>query len=300
MVRAMASTLHEGLVELFHRDPALAAKLVSGSLGVDLPAWDTARPFSNDVTGRDPAEARADSVTELTFGGAVVAALIVEVQLGTDREKRLTWPAYVANLRRRLGRDVILLVVSPFPRVARWSAKPIPLGHPGYVLTPLVFGPDQVPLVDDPHQARRSPELAVLSALAHGDGPHRESALPALLDGLQVVDGDHVYLYTDVVAALSEAARHCLEALMNLATYEPISPYFRRQRDKALAEGRAEGRAKGRAEGEAKALLAVLAARGIAVTTAARERITACADLDQLDTWLQRAATASTVDDVFA
>jgi len=65
---------------------------------------------------------------------------------------------------------------------------------------------------------------------------------------------------------------------------------------KALAKGLAEGQAKG----EARALLAVLGARGIPVPDQARQRIIGCTDPDQLETWVCRAATAKSVDDLFA
>lgn len=297
----MPSMLHEALVELFHRDPALAPELLAGPLRVELPVWQRARLDSADLTDRNPAEGRADTVIALTAAGTTVAGLMVEVQLSRDPQKRRSWPACVANLHRRLGRDAILLVVSPRQSIAAWCAKPIKLGHPGYVFTPLVLSPDQVPLVGDPDQAQRHPELAVLSAMAHGAGPQQERALRALLDGLRAVDPDHVSLYTDVVmAVLPQAARRCLEALMNLATYEPISPYFRRLSRKARAEGLQEGRQEGRAEGEATAVLEVLAARGITVPAEARDRITTCTDLRQLKTWIRRAVTATSVDDLFA
>ncbi|MCB0927698.1 MAG: hypothetical protein KDB70_07235 [Mycobacterium sp.] len=51
--------------------------------------------------------------------------------------------------------------------------------------------------------------------------------------------------------------------------------------------------------GEARQLLAVLAARGIAVSEDIRARIDGCADPDQLNTWLTKAATASALSEVF-
>lgn len=59
------------------------------------------------------------------------------------------------------------------------------------------------------------------------------------------------------------------------------------------AQGRAEGEARGRAEGRAAAILAVLAARQMAVSEELRTRISTCADLALLDHWLVRAATVS-------
>jgi hypothetical protein len=60
----------------------------------------------------------------------------------------------------------------------------------------------------------------------------------------------------------------------------------------------AKGREEGRAEGEGRAVLTVFDARGIPVPETIRERILACTDLDQLETWLRRAATASTAEEV--
>ena len=58
------------------------------------------------------------------------------------------------------------------------------------------------------------------------------------------------------------------------------------------------GEARGEARGEGRAVLTVLDARGVSVSTAARDRILGCTDLAQLDTWLRRAVTATTADDV--
>jgi hypothetical protein len=55
----------------------------------------------------------------------------------------------------------------------------------------------------------------------------------------------------------------------------------------------------GEAKGEANAVLILLATRGIEVSDDERTRILTCTDLDQLGTWIRRAATATTVDDLF-
>jgi hypothetical protein len=58
--------------------------------------------------------------------------------------------------------------------------------------------------------------------------------------------------------------------------------------------------AEGRAAGEADAILRVLNARGLKVTAAQRERILGCTNLEQLQGWITRAATAAKVADIFA
>jgi hypothetical protein len=46
-------------------------------------------------------------------------------------------------------------------------------------------------------------------------------------------------------------------------------------------------------------VLLVLTARGIDVPDHVRTRITSCTDQTQLDTWLKRAATATSIDELF-
>jgi predicted transposase YdaD len=65
------------------------------------------------------------------------------------------------------------------------------------------------------------------------------------------------------------------------------------------AEGKAEGRAEGKAEGKAEDVLQLLEARSVAVGDEVRARILACRDLAQLEQWLLRAATVTTVDELF-
>jgi hypothetical protein len=86
---------------------------------------------------------------------------------------------------------------------------------------------------------------------------------------------------------LPEAARANLEEPMATGTYEYQSDFARRYYGQ------------GRVEGEATALLGFLEARGIAVPDDAHKRITQCTDLEQFATWIRRAATISTIDELF-
>jgi len=296
----MPSHLHEALVEMFRDRPALAAELLTGPLGVAVPAFGQAGLSSGELTDLTPTEYRADAVVTLTAGDSPVLAVVVEAQLRADAHKRRTWPAYVATLHARLGCPVHLLVVCPDPAVAAWCAAPIVVSDPGLALTPLVLGPSQVPVVTDPALARGSPELAVLSAIAHGAQPGQTKVLQALLAALDTVDQDHANLYADVVLAVLPApARDYLEALMTTTTHEYQSDFARRYYSQGRAEGEAAGEASGKAMGEAKAVLAVLDARGVEVPDQVRQDIAGCTDLDQLDTWVRRAATASKVHELF-
>ncbi|MFE7618404.1 hypothetical protein [Streptomyces sp. NPDC057496] len=75
------------------------------------------------------------------------------------------------------------------------------------------------------------------------------------------------------------------------------------QKSSAPEENQSKGRAKdfdkGFAEGFAETLLALLEARGIAITDEVRKQIETCYDLPLLRQWLIRAATATTAEEVF-
>ena len=58
-------------------------------------------------------------------------------------------------------------------------------------------------------------------------------------------------------------------------------------------------REEGREAESIKKLLRLLVKRGIAVTEPQRARIEGCTDLDQLDEWFDRAATATSAAEVF-
>ena len=219
--------------------------------------------------------------------GGPVLAVVVEVQMRGDPGKRWTWPVYLTTLRARLHCPAVLLVVCVDAAAARWCAAPIPVGHPGFQLIPLVLGPDRVPVVTDVVEAARAPEVAVLSAIAHGGRPECAAVLDALVGALGSVDDQLATLSADVVlATLPVAARRHMEELMRTGVREYQSEFAR----KYFSQGRAEGRAED--------VLAVLDARGVDVPEADRARISGCRDLDQLGVWLRRAVTADSVADL--
>jgi hypothetical protein len=162
-----------------------------------------------------------------------------------------------------------------------------------------VVGPDQVPVITDLDTARRTPELAVLSALAHGAEPNRTPIFEALFAALDVIEHDHAKLYTDLVfALLPPTARADLEQAMTTTSHKYISDYARHYYSEGEAQGKAEGRAEGKVEGSAAMLLDILDARGIEVPDAVRSDIAGCTDLDRLKVWARRASTARKVQDL--
>jgi hypothetical protein len=297
---------HEILVDLFKNRPSLAAEILAEVLGVSLPPYTEARLASADLTEIQPAEYRADVVVVLLDGDIPVRVIIVEVQLAIDPRKRLSWPAYVTVSRAIHGCPADLLVVAPDPAVAEWCAEPIAIGVPGFILEPPVLRHTAVPIVTDPEEAARRPELGVLSALAHGETEEGATIAAAVLPAIRGLDDDRTRLYYDLVYnSLNAAARRALEAMMKGYEYQSdfAKKYVAQGRTEGRVEGRVEGRTEGRVEGRvegrteeaARALLTVLRVRNIAVPDAMRERILAQKDPERLERWLEKAAVAASV-----
>jgi len=254
---AVPSLLHEIIVELFRSRGEIAAELLQ-RCGLTV-AHTHAELGSIDLSQVAPAEYRADVVIILRdHDDRAVTGVIVEVQRQPDARKRLSWPVYVATLRATLTCPVVLLVVSPDASAAAWARDPIELGWPASCVTPVAIGFEDVPWIRDRDEALRSPELAVLSALAHPDLEVATAAIHAVSD----LPGGQRQLYFDVVmAALPATIRHILETEM-IEGYKYQSEFARRYygagEAAGIEQGRAEGRADGRAEGRADGLRAAV------------------------------------------
>jgi hypothetical protein len=232
---------------------------------------------------------RADAVV-LLRGMADKLAVVVEVQTsaGDLKGKRRVWPAYLTQARAQHDCPAVLMVFCRDRAIARSCRKAIPTGHPEFVLTPIVIGPDGVPAPG--RRGTAAAELAMMAAWAgRADlrDPHVRVRTLRLIAGL---DAETLATYTRIVliAAPDESSRRALEALMATVFKNEFV-------DKLQAEGQAKGQAKGRAQ----MILQVLAARRIAVPAEIREHVLACTDIAQLDTWGSKAATAQSIEDVF-
>ena len=73
----------------------------------------------------------------------------------------------------------------------------------------------------------------------------------------------------------------------------PTRHLSRRRRGERRGEGRGE------AKGEAKAIVTVLDARAVVVTSEQKEQIFACTALTILERWLRRAVSVASADELF-
>ncbi|MFI7698212.1 hypothetical protein [Nonomuraea sp. NPDC049480] len=298
----MPTLEHEYLLELVRKRPSLAADLLTEA-GVSPSPFEKARMDSGDFTQCTPTEYRADGVIVLEDDHGPVSAIVLEVQRQYDKDKRWSWPLYLAALRARLESPVVLLVFCEDAATARQCAEPIDMGHPGWVLPPVVVGPSKIPLITDRAWAIDQPDLTLVSAITHAradDGPKIAQTLWEAAD--ERPEDLREYVRLMLMLLPDDAVAKLKETLMTMVI-EPRNQFMRdmiaRWQAEGEAKGKAEGKAEGKAKGEAKSILLVLEARGIPVPDEAKTRITECTDLDILESWVRKAATAASVDELF-
>jgi len=285
----MPSIDHEALVELFRSNPALAGVLLALIGGIRTAAG-KGRVVDSNLTVLPPHQWRPDLV--LIHGeGEQKQAVIVEVQLSRDSDKAESWPEYITATRRRHHCPACLLVVAGDTAMARWCARKLETGHPGFDLRPIVVGPQQLPPLTDPELARRCPELAILSTFLHRRTQYAVDAAVAAAHATAELDERHAIPYNDLIVRwLAPEVRPAFEEkIMSFPDNYVCQSDFAKKHQ-----------AKGRTEGRAASVLTVLRSRGLSVEAEHEERIRTCGDVEQFDRWLQRVASVSSPDELFA
>ncbi len=157
------------------------------------------------------------------------------------------------------------------------------------------MGPDGVPKVTDHARARREPQLAVLSAMAHGRG-EVETAVAigtAAVRAISRLPEEQRLLYLLLVESNpSAAARKAIEMQPGL------EKFFSEAQRRNFERGRAEGKAQGAAAALLKVLLRILMRRGLTLGAEQKRRIIECTDLAMLERWLDRSLSVSSVDEL--
>ena len=321
----MPTLEHNGFVDMFRENPSLAPHFLELLFHLNVPPYASVAVVESALDQLSPVEFRADLVLELRdASGATVLAIILEVQRETDPDKKYSWLVYVAAVRARKRCPSIVLVVAPDAAVATWAMEPIEIGLGRGSLSPLVLGPAIVPVVTDEALAKQETELAILSAVAHGNGPQGLDVVQAVLSAFGRFDQEHAAVYFQIVYnALREPMRRALEAMIMeqqskaKATFPPFAQQLidrgkleglREGEVKGKIEGKIEGELKGKIEGELKGkiegtrgvLLRLLARAGIALSEDDRACVDACTDLPTLDRWVDNVLGAKSAADVLS
>ncbi|MEU4351443.1 hypothetical protein [Streptomyces sp. NPDC023838] len=145
-------------------------------------------------------------------------------------------------------------------------------------------------MITDLDEARQDLGLATLSAITHAASPDIDAILKTLSAALRDAPQDMSFILAELTAQGlgKRPASHLWRNLMAADLSFFKSPISEEIRDEGRAEGRAED------------ILRLLDRRGVEVSDEARERISACDDLDALSLWFDRAITATAIEEVFA
>ncbi|MFC4124858.1 hypothetical protein [Nocardia rhizosphaerae] len=128
----MPSYLHEALLDLFRNELSPAFALLADEFGVPVPDLAHLRAEPCDFTDIGPKEFRGDLASSTHDArDRPVLGVCLEVQLDPKDVRRWKWPVYLTTLRSRLCCPVVLLVVTPSPKVAKWAEQSIELDTSG-------------------------------------------------------------------------------------------------------------------------------------------------------------------------
>ncbi|MFJ4619110.1 hypothetical protein [Streptomyces sp. NPDC088812] len=287
----MVSASHEAMHHIFRHDPGLFSR-VSQVLGFPVPAPLKVTVMPTDLTETSPVERRVDTLLRLESAERDAFLLAIEAQGKKDPVKPASWAYYTSYLWTKYRLPTALMVVCQDRATALWAEQPFSSGPaqlPTLTLRPVVAGPHNMPVITDPDEARADLALATLSAITHAGDPDIGAILKALSTALRDMPED----IADPIVELTAQGlgnRPAKNLWRNLVAVD-LSFYKSYLSEEIRDEGRTEGRA--------DALLLILEQRGLHIPDDARRRITECHDTDTLHTWLSRAITAPTIDDVF-
>ena len=280
----MPSVVHEALVELVRAQPHLLAHLA----GLPGAGWEVA---SADLGVVFPVERRADA---LLFNRQARQGLLLEVLRRLPRGKLLILAGYQVIAVQQLGLPVAVVLLATSSAVARAARKPHFLGG-GSVFQALAFGPDELPILDDPDD----PHLAVFIALIHSRAHDAERAARIAFAELSAVDASTARDYTTLIlACVTGKVREALEATM-LSLNLPPSKVIRILEERQKAEAREQGREEGGRKALQRALRTLLRQRFHDLPDWADLRIDAASE-DLVQRWLLRLVDATSVEDVLA
>ncbi|WP_411151358.1 hypothetical protein [Streptomyces sp. A30] len=287
----MVNSSHEAMHRIFQDYPGLFTG-VSKALGLPLIQPTSVTVLPTDLTEIQPVERRVDTL--LRFDGDEPILLAVEAQSAKDPNKPASWAYYLSFLHTKYKTPPLLLVVCQDRATAEWAAQPVLIGPRWWAsltLRPLVAGPHNMPVINDPEEARADLALATLSAITHA----REAAVDGILKALSTALQDVPEAVADPIIEFTARGlgvnRRAGELWRNLVAVD-LSFY----KSYLSEEIRDEGRAQARVED----ILHLLDRRGVEVSDTDRERVTSCDDLDVLDLWFDRAITATSAEQVLA
>ncbi|WP_199036982.1 hypothetical protein [Glycomyces salinus] len=249
----------------------------------------------------------------LVFPDKTERVIVWEVQSEWTKAKYFRLPGYVARIFEDYRCQVELLMICKTDALAERYREGIRLGDHSVVM-PSAIGPGDLLPITEPESRGQSAHRSVATLLMQGkpnDEFETTKVAAVLADGFATIDpeqaGDYAYILTRVIGEEFEVT---MEATKKGTDPEWWDRYVAKMagegRQKALDEGLDRGMRTGfqlgREDGLEKgrnALLRALNSLGIEVGSEARQRIETCSDLESLLSWMERAHSVRSVDELF-
>ncbi|PRX52066.1 hypothetical protein B0I32_13376 [Nonomuraea fuscirosea] len=265
-------------------------------IDIKLPVPQEIAVIDTDMTEILPIDRKADTVVMFLLEQEERHIIITEAQLRESEQKVSSWAHYISYAHSKYKCPVTLMVTCADTGTATWARKAHPIGlvdHPSLVVSPIVFGPDNVKAITDPEEATENVVLTMFSAFCHVESPEVNDILKALDHALHKIDPEtagELALQTEIGLGKTKATQIWRD-LVQASAY--------RFRSESAQEYIAEVEAKGEAKGEAKSILRILDKRGIPTDQAFRDKIMETTDIALLEDWIDRALDVTTAEDIF-
>jgi hypothetical protein len=184
---------------MVRESPALVLHLAEMIAGEHLPAGVALEPIPSRLWDSRPSGSRPPDAAYLIkdADGELLRPIALAVQLGRCPGKKDEWLHCMATLLSTFRSLVTFAVVTLDRDTERWCAEPLVLDHGPSFFRPTVIGPSVIPRITDIAQAKTTPELAVLSALAHSRASGAMTIAFAAIAACETLDTDQGRRYAD-------------------------------------------------------------------------------------------------------
>ncbi|EST27994.1 hypothetical protein [Streptomyces niveus] len=133
----MVSSPHEAMHRIFQEYPGLFSG-ASEVLGVDFGPLVGVTVLPTDLTEARPVERRVDTLLRVDTDANGSNLLAIESQGKKDPAKSASWAYYLSYLHTKYRLPPVLLVVCQDRATAEWAARPVDIGPPEDIKSPIV------------------------------------------------------------------------------------------------------------------------------------------------------------------
>jgi predicted transposase YdaD len=325
---AVTNTPHDAVFKAVFEQPEHAAAELQHVLSADLVAaidWSSLALEPGSFVDEELADQHSDllfSATATASQERVFVYLLFEHQSSNDPKMALRLLSYMVRIWSRFGQahpaDPLPLIVpavlaqvpggwsSPTRFSALFSPVLRELGRS--VLPDFSFAVDDLHTTSDDELRRRAlADQAKLTLWLMRDARDGAAVLRHIADWAEMLES--LAAAPGGQAAMARLLRYLVLVSDDLQLAQ-IRDMLRERAPAAEAmtmtiaeqlrtEGEAKGRVEGEAAGVARSVLMILEARKLRVADAVRARIAGCQDVETLEGWLVRAATAASAEEVF-